>query len=80
LVTRVVEELLSQRSVIESVELGLMTRDEAALLVMAHLHSEVLQLAADQSGEPPWDNEPVLTMCKSGLFGQPPGLLDERQS
>jgi hypothetical protein len=68
-VARIVDQVLSQHEVFESVRTGLVTKDEAALLVMAHLHSDVFLLARSPSGERPWDDDSLLTAVKIGLFG-----------
>jgi hypothetical protein len=67
-VRRAIDKVVEERRVVESAEMGLMTKDEAVSLLLAHFHSDLMSLAHGPTPEP-WKDPALVIAVKRGLFG-----------
>lgn len=67
-VRRTIDNVVEKRGVVESAEMGLITKDEAVSVLLAHFHSDLMSLAAAPTSEP-WNDPALVTAVRRGLFG-----------
>jgi hypothetical protein len=69
-VLKVVRKVVDEREAIDAATAGLITKDEAISLLLAHFHSDLFALAHVRDGDDnPWADRQLLDDVKRGLFG-----------
>ncbi len=66
---RCIESVLLGRDALEAARLGIITRRELVDLVLAHLHTLILDRSGVQPEGEPWLDEHLLEDMHRGLFG-----------
>ena len=66
-VLTVINSVVDDREAVDCARLGLMTRDEAVTLLLAHFHSSLFDLLGPN--EAAWSDPELLDAVKRGLFG-----------
>lgn len=67
-VWQVIKDVIDERGALENAALGLITRDEAAQLLLAHFHSALFMLTKIDPTAEAWDPS-LVDDIKRGLFG-----------
>jgi hypothetical protein len=68
-VLTVISKVVDEREALDTAHLGLITRDEAVKLVLAHFQSSLFDFSGQRTGADPWSDPRVVDAVKRGLFG-----------
>ena len=68
-VLAVVSTVVDEREALDCAHLGILTRDEAVTLLLAHFQSSLFDFADQKAGVDPWSDPHVVDAVKQGLFG-----------
>lgn len=69
-VLRVVEYVVDEREAVAGVEMGIITPEEAVLLLLAHFHSSLFSFAPPEPGRSPWEDMTFLEEVRASLLGR----------
>ena len=68
-VLAVISTIVDEREALDCVHLGIMTRDEAVMLLLAHFQSSLFDFSDQSVGADAWSDPQLLDAVKRGLFG-----------
>jgi hypothetical protein len=68
-VLTVISKVVDEREALDCAHLGIITKDEAVTLLLAHFQSSLFDFCDQKVGADPWSDPHLVDAVKRGLFG-----------